>query len=182
MPSIMPVRSTSTSTLRLPFHQSSASRPLWPGLSLEAFSVSSSWTLIPRDFGLVVIRRGHAVLGEPREVIAHAALARLETEETGQDAVLDVAAHALDDLRGLAEHHVAGAGAHDRDHDPLFGDRGGGDGDVRVDVCDRDRDSRHEAHLRGHFGRSARRPWRRWERYRGSSSRPRRARSAGRGP
>ena len=41
MPTISPVRSKSASTERLPFHQSSASRPLWPGRRRAAFSVSS---------------------------------------------------------------------------------------------------------------------------------------------
>ncbi len=43
----MPVRSTSTSTDLLPFHQSRATSPLSPGLILAAFSVRRVWRSTP---------------------------------------------------------------------------------------------------------------------------------------
>src|SRR4051794_1569462 len=45
---MVPERFASTSTERLPFHQSSASRPDPPGWSSAASSASTPWTLTPR--------------------------------------------------------------------------------------------------------------------------------------
>ncbi len=49
-----------------------------------------------------------------------------------------IAAHAGHGVLVGREHHVAGAGAHDRDHAARLDDGRGGDGDVRIDVGDGD--------------------------------------------
>ena len=90
---------------------------------------------------LLVVGRRHAVVDVPGEDVADAALAGLVAPLARHDPAVDDAAHPghLGEL--LAEHHVAGRGAHDRDHPAGLGHAGGRRGDVRVDVADGDGDA-----------------------------------------
>ena len=110
----------------------------------------------PASQGLLLVRGGHAVLHEPGEVVADAGLPGLVAEEAGDDAILDHAAHAGNDVLGLAQHHVAGGGAHDHHHAADLGDRGRGHGDVGVHVADGHRRARPQPRpLRRLFGQAA---------------------------
>src|SRR3954451_24277683 len=93
----------------------------------------------------LVVARRHAVLDEPAEDVADAALTGLVAPQAGDDPAVDDAAHArhLDD--GLGVHHVARRGAHDGEHLAGVDRAGGGRGDVRVDVAGGDRDALRQA-------------------------------------
>src|SRR5204863_332169 len=87
---------------------------------------------------------------EPAEDVTHTALPRLVAPGPGRDAVADHAAHARDLGDLLSVHHVAGGGAHHSQQRARLGRTRSGDGDVGVDVADRDGDAFREA-----CGRSA---------------------------
>ena len=95
--------------------------------------------------GRVGVGRRHRVLGEPGEDVADAALACLISPAPGDDAAVNHAAHARHLGQFRAVHHVAGGGAHDRDHLAGLGSGGGRRGDVRVDVAGRHRDAFRQA-------------------------------------
>ena len=85
--------------------------------------------------GLVAARRN--LVGDvPGEDVADAGLAGLIAVEPGDDAAVDDAAHAGDFGEVVGIHHLAGRGAHDRDHLAGLDRLGGGGGDVGVDVAD----------------------------------------------
>jgi hypothetical protein len=88
--------------------------------------------------------RRDAVVDEPAEDVAHAALAGLVAEQPGDDPTVDDAAHPGDVLEGLAVHDVARRGAHDGQHlAGIHGPRSRGR-HVRVDVADGDGDARRQ--------------------------------------
>ena len=97
-PTSNPLNSASTSVLRLPFHQSSATRPVSPGRSPAARVAEHvvHGDLQPRGLGLHVGRRER--VHEPREAVADGRLSRLVREHAGDDAVLDHAGHARHQL------------------------------------------------------------------------------------
>ena len=70
-----------------------------------------------------------------------AALPGLVAEQARDDAAVDDPAHARHLGQPRAVDHVAGRGAHDRDHLARLDGAGGRRGHVRVDVPDRDRDA-----------------------------------------
>ena len=144
-----PLSSASTSTDRLPFHQSRASRPDAPGGAPKPSAWRWAWTSMPGRRGGLVVARRHGVLDEPAEDVADARLAGLVADEPGQDPVLDRAAHAGHDLLGRAEDHVADRRAHDHDHPPRAGDRRRRDRDVGIDVADGHRRAGPQAGPRG---------------------------------
>jgi hypothetical protein len=82
-----------------------------------------------------------------------ARLAGLVAVEALGDAAVDDAAHAGDLGELGAVHDVAGARAHDGDHLAGLRRLGGGGGDVRVDVADRDGDALGQARPAGGLGR-----------------------------
>ena len=87
----------------------------------------------------------HAGPDEPAEDVADRRLPGLVAEEARDDPVLDHAAHALGEREPVAEHELAGARAHHRDHRPGRRDADGRDRDVGVDVGDRDGRPRAQA-------------------------------------
>ena len=87
----------------------------------------------------------HGVAREPREDVADGGLAGLEPEQPGDDAVLDDAAHPLGQRRACAQHHVAGARAHHRDHRAGSRHADCRHRHVGVDVGDRDRRTGRES-------------------------------------
>ena len=91
------------------------------------------------------VRARNLVLDVPGEDVADARLAGLVAVEARDDAAVDHAAHAGNLGEDVAVHHVAGGCSHDRDHLAGLDRLGGGGGDVRVDVADRDRDALGQA-------------------------------------
>ena len=81
-------------------------------------------------------------------MVSHAGLSRFVTQESGDYAVFDNAAHAWDDLLFGSKYHVAGGCAHDHQHLPGFHDAYGRYRHVGVHVCDRHGRARQET---GHF-------------------------------
>ncbi len=108
MPSITALRFASTRIERLPFHQSSASRPLSPGLQLarllfqHLMNRCRRWPSPHRNSAAARSSRRTRRSDRPRTT-----LAGLVAEEAGDDAVLDVAAHALDHGLLRPQQHVA---------------------------------------------------------------------------
>ena len=119
-----------------------------------ASSVSSSCTRQPAARGLA--RRtapGRACVDEPAEDVADAALPGLVAPAGPAMMPPSTTPHMPGTSRELvAVHHVAGRGAHDRDHLAGLDGLGGRRGDVRVDVADRDRDALGQAGPRGGLG------------------------------
>src|SRR3972149_2625824 len=66
-----------------------------------------------------------AVLDEPGEMVPDARLPRFVAKEAWDDPIFHTAAHAGDDVFLASQHHVTDGGAHDHDHAPDVGDRGG---------------------------------------------------------
>ncbi len=87
---------------------------------------------------LIPVSRRGGMLGDPGEQVADAALAGLISPPARHDAAVDDAAHAGHLGKGRPVHHVAGRGAHDRDHLARRDRRRGRRGDVRVHVADCD--------------------------------------------
>jgi hypothetical protein len=81
------------------------------------------------------------VVDEPPEDVADATLAGLVAPEPGDDAAIDDAAHARHVVQRVAVHHVAGRGAHDRDHLAGFDRSCCRRSDMGVDVADGDCDA-----------------------------------------
>ena len=103
----------------------------------------------PGELGVPVVGE---VLGEPAEDVADAALPGLVAPQPGDDPAVDDPAHAGDLAQFGAVHHVAGRGAHDRDHLAGLDGVRGGRGDVGVDVADGDRDALGQPGPGGGFG------------------------------
>jgi len=99
-----------------------------------------------RGFGRLVILRRDGVIHKPGEDVADAALARLVTVHVGDDAAIDHAAHARHFLQAVAQHHVAGAGAHNHHHAARLHDARRRDRHVGVDIRHRHGDPRLQTH------------------------------------
>src|SRR3954454_20486508 len=100
---------------------------------------------------LRVVARRNAVLDEPAEDVADAALAGLVAPQPRHDAPLDDAAHARHLGGPLAVDDVAGRGAPHEQELARLGRPGRRRGDVRVDVAGGDRDALRQA---GPLGRA----------------------------
>ena len=124
----------------MPDSQSSASRPCAPTGWTSASAVRYSWTDSPELAASLPVAVGHEVVREPAEDVADPGLACLVAVQPSDDPAVHHAAHARDLGQRLGVHHVAGRGAHDREHLPRLDRAGGGRGHVRVDVADGDRD------------------------------------------
>ena len=68
----------------MPFHQSSATRPDWPGASAAASSLQHAVHGDAARARLLVVLRRHEVVHEPGEDVAHGRLPRLVAEEPGR--------------------------------------------------------------------------------------------------
>jgi hypothetical protein len=107
---------------------------------------------------LLVVARGHGVVDEPGEDVAHAGLPGLVAPHAADDPAVDHPAHAGDLGQLVAVHDMARAGPHDHEHlaglDRLRRRRR----HVGVDVADRDRDPLAQAcppgGLRGEVARA----------------------------
>ena len=97
-----------------------------------------------RSIRSFAVARGNLVFDEPGEDVAHTGLAGFVAVEPAHDSAFDDAAHSGNLDHGIRVHHVAGAGAHDREHLARVNGLGRWGGDVRVDVADRDGDAFRE--------------------------------------
>ena len=95
--------------------------------------------------GFLEVAAWDAEAGPPRENVAHGALPRLVAELPGDDPAVHHPADAWHRRELVAVHHVAGGGAHDREHLPGGDGPGGGGRDMRVDVARGHRDALGEA-------------------------------------
>ncbi len=80
----------------MPFHQSSASRPVSPGAEGRRVALEDAVHVGAVAAGRLVVLGRHGVVGEPGEDVADAGLAGLEAEQAGHHPVLDDAAHPFD--------------------------------------------------------------------------------------
>ena len=157
MPTSRPLRSASTRIERLPFTQSSASKPEFAGALLGGFQFQIAVNIDSGALGGVEIFLRHGVVDEPGENVADAALSGFVAIVAGDDAVADDAAHALDRFDAVADQHVAGGCAHDHHHRARADHADRRDGHMGIDVGDGDGDARLQAHPGGGLcGQSAR--------------------------
>ena len=106
----------------------------------------------PRGGGGLVVFGRDAVLGEPAEDVAHAALAGLVAPEPVHDSAVHHTAHAGHFAQLGSVHDVAGGGAHDGHELARLHGPGGRGGDVGVDIADGDGDALRQSGPGGGLG------------------------------